>query len=128
MCGQEEVGRVEVIEGGEKTFLMVLIIEACEAIRLLHDRLKHEFSILFREFDCTWAPITLQSFIARSFSKLHRVPHVILHLVVYILLRNSKMADRSLQGQFFQKNRHVSFIGLYCPTSIQQGKSFYMYL
>ena len=35
--------------------LMVLIIEACEAIRLLHDRLKHEFSILFREFDCTWA-------------------------------------------------------------------------
>ena len=35
--------------------LMVLIIEACEAIRLLHDRLKHEFSILFCEFDCTWA-------------------------------------------------------------------------
>ena len=35
--------------------LMVLIIEACEAIRLLHDRLKREFAILFREFDCTWA-------------------------------------------------------------------------
>ena len=35
--------------------LMVLIIEVCEAIRLLHDRLKRKFSILFREFDCTWA-------------------------------------------------------------------------
>ena len=34
--------------------LMVLIIEACEAIRL-HDRLKREFSILFCEFHCTWA-------------------------------------------------------------------------
>ena len=31
------------------------------------------------------------------FSKLHRVPRVILHLVVFILLRNSKMADHSLQ-------------------------------
>ena len=35
--------------------LMVLIIEACEAICLLHDRLKREFSILFHEFHCTWA-------------------------------------------------------------------------
>ena len=35
--------------------LMVLIIEACEAIRLLHNCLKSEFSILFRDFDCTWA-------------------------------------------------------------------------
>ena len=34
--------------------LMVLIIEACEVIRLLHDDLKREFSILFREFDCSW--------------------------------------------------------------------------
>ena len=32
--------------------LMVLIIEA---IPLLHDRLKQEFSILFHEFHCTWA-------------------------------------------------------------------------
>ena len=30
--------------------LMVLIIEVCEAIRLLHDRLKREFSILFVSF------------------------------------------------------------------------------
>ena len=80
--------------------LMVLIIEACEVIRLLHDCLKREFSILFREFSLhlgTKMPITSQSFVARSFSKLHRVPHMILHLVIYISLRNSKMADRSLQ-------------------------------
>ena len=74
-------------------------------------------------------PITLQSFVAQSFSKLHRVPHMILHLVVYILLHNLKMADHNLQRtQVFLKNWHVSFIGLYHPTSIQQGKSFYMYL
>ena len=30
--------------------LMILIIEACEAIRLLHDRLKREFSIIFYPF------------------------------------------------------------------------------
>ena len=35
--------------------LMVLIIEACEAIHLFHDPLKRKFSILFRNFDCTWA-------------------------------------------------------------------------
>ena len=38
--------------------LMVLIIEACEAIRLLCKRLKRKnpsISILFRVFDCTWA-------------------------------------------------------------------------
>ena len=35
--------------------LMVLISEACKVIRLVYDRLKREFSILFREFDCTWA-------------------------------------------------------------------------
>ena len=35
--------------------LMVLIIEACETTHLLHDRLKSKFSILFRDFDCTWA-------------------------------------------------------------------------
>ena len=35
--------------------LMILIIEACEAIRLLYNRLKREFSILFREFHRNWA-------------------------------------------------------------------------
>ena len=35
------------------------------------------------------------------------------------------MADRSLQRtEVFRKNRHVSFIGPYRLTSIQQGKSF----
>jgi len=51
---------------------------------------------------------------------------MILHLVVYILLHNLKMADRSLQStEVFLKNQHIFFIGLYRPTSIQQGKSFY---
>ena len=38
--------------------LMVLIIEACDVIQLLHERLKSEilsFSIIFRVFNCTWA-------------------------------------------------------------------------
>ena len=70
-------------------------------------------------------PITLQPFVARSFSKLHRVPHVILHLVVCILLCNTKMVDHNLQWtEVFLKNWHVSFIEPYRPTSIQQGKSF----
>ena len=65
-------------------------------------------------------PVTLQPFIARSFSKLHRVPHMILHLVVYILLCNSKMADHYLQWtEVFLKNRRVSFIEPYRPTSTQ---------
>ena len=39
------------------------------------------------------------------------------------------MADRSLQRtEVFLKNRHVSFIRLYRPTSIQQGKSFFMHI
>ena len=39
------------------------------------------------------------------------------------------MADRSLQRmEVFLKNWHVSFIGPYRLTSIQQGKSFYMYI
>ena len=80
--------------------LMVLIIEACEAIRLLHYRLKCEFSIFFHEFDYI-AHKSAHNFAVLNctifFLKLHCVPHVILHLVVYILLRNSKMADRSLQ-------------------------------
>ena len=38
------------------------------------------------------------------------------------------MADRSLQRtEVFLKNQHVSFIGPYRPTSIQQGKSFVGY-
>ena len=41
-------------------------------------------------------PITLQPFIAQSFSKPHRGPHVILHLEVNNLLCNLNMADRSL--------------------------------
>ena len=72
--------------------------------------------------------ITLQPFIARSFSKMHRVPHVILHQVVfdYVII---EMADHTLHRTgVFLKNRHVSFIVLYRPTFIQQGKSFYMYL
>ena len=77
----------------------------------------------------TKTPITSQPFVAQSFSKLHCVPHVILHLVVYILLCNLKMADRNLQmKEVFLKNWHVFFIGPYGPTSIQQGKSFYTYL
>ena len=35
--------------------LMVLTIEAWEAICLHHDCLKSEFCILFLEFDCIWA-------------------------------------------------------------------------
>ena len=75
-------------------------------------------------------PITLQSLIAQSFSKLHRVPHVILHQVVYIFdFVIVKMVDHSLQQmEVFLKNQHFSFIGLYGRTSIQQGISFYMYL
>ena len=70
--------------------------------------------------------ITLQPFITQSFSKLHRVPHVILHQVVYIFdYVIVKMADHSLQRiEVFLKNRHFSFIGPYRLTSIQQGKSF----
>ena len=65
---------------------------------------------------------TSQPFILKSCSKLHRVPHVILHQVDYALL---KMADRSLQRtEVFLKDRHISFIGPYFLTSIQQGKSF----
>ena len=69
--------------------------------------------------------ITLQPFVVHFFSKLPRVPHVILHLVVYILLRNFKMADSNLQKmEVFLKNQHVSFIGPHRPTSIQQSKNF----
>ena len=39
------------------------------------------------------------------------------------------MVDHSTQrAEVFLKNWHVFFIGPYHPTSIQQGKSFYMYL
>ena len=34
---------------------MVLIIEACKVTRFLHDCWKSKFSMLFRDFDCTWA-------------------------------------------------------------------------
>ena len=34
---------------------MVLIVEVCKATRLLHDRLKSKFFILFHDFVCTWA-------------------------------------------------------------------------
>ena len=34
---------------------MVLIIKACEAIRLLHERLESENPLVFHVFDCTWA-------------------------------------------------------------------------
>ena len=37
------------------------------------------------------------------------------------------MADRTLQRTEVL-NQHVSFIGPYCPTSLQQGRSFYMYV
>ena len=36
-------------------FLIALIIEAWEAIRLLYKCLKSGFSIGFQGFDCTWA-------------------------------------------------------------------------
>ena len=71
---------------------MILIIKACEAIVLLHKHLKSEISILFRDFDCTLAQ-NAHNFAALHrtiFSKLHHVPDV-------ILLRNLKMAYRSLQ-------------------------------
>ena len=64
--------------------LMVLIIEACEAIRLLHKRLKRKNPSVFYPFPCfrlhlgTKTAITLQPFIARFFSKMHRAHHVIL--------------------------------------------------
>ena len=39
------------------------------------------------------------------------------------------MLDCDLEAaEVFLKNWDFSFIGLYCPTSLQQGKSFYMYL
>ena len=69
---------------------MVLIIEACEAIRLLKKCLKRENPSVFYPFLCflmhlgTKTAITLQPFIAQSFSKIHRVSHVILHQVIYI--------------------------------------------
>ena len=112
-------------------FLMILISEACKAICPLHDCLKSEFSVLCHDFDCTWAQKhhNFAALCYMIFSKLHRVPHMILHLAVYILLRNSKMADRNMQrAEVFLKNQYISFIGLYRPTSKYQGKSFYMYL
>ena len=56
-------------------------------------------------------PITLKPFIARSCSKLNYVPHIILHLVVYILLHNLKMADRSIQGMevLLKKSAHLLY-------------------
>ena len=39
------------------------------------------------------------------------------------------MVDHNLQRkEVFLKNKHVSFIGPYRLTSIQQDKSFYMYV
>ena len=65
---------------------MVLIIEACKMIRLLHERLESENPSVSMFLTALGhkSPITLQPFIARSFSKLHRVPHMILHQVFYI--------------------------------------------
>ena len=63
------------------------------------------------------------------FFELYHVPHMVLHLVVYILLHNSKMVDRNLQWtEVFLKNRHVSFTEPYRLTFTQQGKSFHMHL
>ena len=73
--------------------------------------------------------ITLQPFIARSFSKLvlcFSRDSVSGSIFDYVII---KMADCSQQGtKVFLKNWQVCFVGPYRPTSIQQGKSFNMYL
>ena len=58
---------------------------------------------------------TQQPFISQSFSMLY---HVILHQIA-----SFKMVDSNLKtADVFLKNQHFSFIGLYRPTSLQQGK------
>ena len=86
--------------------VMVLIIKACEAIRLLHDRLKREFLSFSVSLTAVGHKNALQSFVARSFSKLHCVPHVILHLVVYV----TRFAKTRHNSAFLK----IQFIVLLC--------------
>ena len=87
---------------------MVLIIEACKVICLLHECLKSENPFIFNFFVFLTvpghkAPITWQPFIAPSFSKLHHVSHVILHQVAYAQLLKWRTAILQ-KVEVFRKN------------------------
>ena len=83
--------------------LMVLIIEACKVFLLLHKCWKSDllFFSVFLTAPGTKTASTWQPFILLSFSKLHCVPHMILHQVVYVIV---EMADCNLQrAEVFSK-------------------------
>ena len=108
---------------------MVLIIKACKVILLFHKHLNSKNPSVFYPFPC---------FRQKNVHNIGAIHCSILFYIVSCSSRDSasgskydyvivNMADCSLQStEVFLKNQHVSFIGPYHPTSIQQGKSLYV--
>ena len=57
---------------------------------------------------------------------MHRVPHVILHLRVHLIMQFKDGGLQLAKDGGFPEDLHVSFIGPYHLTSAQQDLKFYM--